>query len=101
MAQGAGSGGGGVARSRLIPRGHPISWWMDSIPEAASSGMGLMIGIAFGVSAFISSIAAGFVIDTFGYTANYIFLAIPCFLVLIPISFMRETVVTGGATAER
>ena len=61
--------------------------------------MGLMIGIALGVAAFISSIAAGFVIDTFGYTANYVFLAIPCFLALIPIYFMRETVDTGGRSA--
>lgn len=89
--------GWGLVRNSPFPVAYALL--IDSIPDAASSGMGLMIGIALGVSAFVSSIAAGLVIDNFGYTANYIFLAIPCFLALIPISFMRETSVTGGATA--
>ena len=70
---------------------------IDSVPDAASSGMGLMIGIALGVAATISATAAGFVIDNFGYTVNYIFLALPCLLALIPIFLMRETVGAGGA----
>lgn len=90
--------GWGLVRNSPFPVAYSLL--LDSIPKAASSGMGLMIGIALGVSAFISPIAAGFVIGTFGYTSNYVFLAIPCFLALIPISFMRETVVTGRATAE-
>lgn len=72
---------------------------IDSVPDAASSGMGLMIGIALGVASLISATAAGFVIDTYGYTVNYVFLALPCLLALIPIVLMRETIVTGGATA--
>ena len=72
---------------------------IDSVPDAASSGMGLMIGIALGVAAAISSVATGFVIDTFGFTVDYVFLAIPCLIALIPIALMGETVVTGGATA--
>lgn len=73
---------------------------IDSVPEAASSGMGLMIGIALGVAAAISSFAAGFFIDAFGFTVNYVLLAIPCLIALIPIAFMRETAVTGGETAQ-
>lgn len=65
---------------------------IDSVPNAASSGMGLMIGIALGVAAAISATVAGFLIENFGFTVNYIFLAIPCLLALIPIHMMRETV---------
>ena len=56
--------------------------------------MGLMIGIALGVAAAISATVAGFLIQNFGFTVNYIFLAIPCLLALIPIYLMRETVGT-------
>lgn len=69
---------------------------IDSIPDAASSGMGLMIGIALGVAAAISATVAGIVIDNFGFTVNYVFLAIPPLLALIPIYLMRETVGTDG-----
>nr|MBA4115495.1 hypothetical protein [Rubrobacter sp.] len=66
----------------------------------ASSGMGLMIGVALGVAATISASVAGLVIDSYGYTVNYIFLAIPCLLALIPLAFMRETGITGSETAQ-
>lgn len=74
---------------------------IDSVPNAASSGMGLMIGIALGVAAAIAATAAGFIIQTFGFTANYVFLAIPCLLALIPIYLMRETVGTGEPQSSR
>ena len=73
---------------------------IDSVPDAASSGMGLMIGVALGVAATISASVAGLVIDSYGYTVNYIFLAIPCLLALIPLAFMRETGITGSETAQ-
>ena len=88
----------GLFRNSPFPVAYSLL--IDSVPDAASSGMGLIIGLAVGGSAIISSTAAGFVIDTFGYTLNFVFLAIPCALALIPIAFMRETLVTGGETAE-
>ena len=125
----AGDIGSGAPSRRYVPRGHPISWWMllvttgwiillgwgilrnssfpvlyafliDSVPDAASSGMGLMIGIALGVAATISASVAGIVIDNFGFAINYVVLAIPCLMALIPLAFMRETRVTGGEAAQ-
>ena len=86
--------GWGLVRNAPFPVVYSLL--IDSVPNAASSGMGLMIGIALGVAAAISATAAGFVIDNFGYTVNYFFLAAPCLLALIPIYLMRETVGSDG-----
>ena len=86
--------GWGLVRNAPFPVVYSLL--IDSVPNAASSGMGLMIGIALGVAAAISATAAGFVIDNFGYTVNYFFLATPCLLALIPIYLMRETVGSDG-----
>ena len=63
--------------------------------------IGITIGaIALGVAATISASVAGMVIDNFGFTINYVVLAIPCLIALIPVAFMRETRVTGGEAAQ-
>ena len=58
------------------------------------------IGIALGVAATISASVAGIVIDNFGFAINYVVLAIPCLIALIPLAFMRATRVTGGEAAQ-
>ncbi|GAB3410803.1 MFS transporter [Flindersiella endophytica] len=65
---------------------------VDSTPQAASSGMGLVIGIALGVSGIIVPTVSGWIIDHHGFTPNYLMLAATCLLALIPIAAMRETV---------
>ena len=90
--------GWGIFRNSPFPVLY--AFLIDSVPDAASSGMGLMIGIALGVAATISASVAGIVIDNFGFAINYVVLAIPCLIALIPLAFMRETRVTGGEAAQ-
>jgi MFS family permease len=65
---------------------------IDSAPKAAASSMGLMIGIALGLSGFIVAPVAGYFIHNWGWTANYMMLAFACVLAFIPMSMMKETV---------
>jgi MFS family permease len=65
---------------------------IDSIGEASGAGMGLMIGIAFGICGLIVAPVAGFFIQTWGWTADYIMLALATLLTFIPLFFTRETV---------
>lgn len=67
---------------------------IDAVPDGASSGLGLMIGIGLGLSGVVAAPIAGILIQNFGFTVHYIFLAAICLLTLIPISMIRETVDT-------
>lgn len=67
---------------------------IDAVPEGASSGLGLMIGIGLGASGVIAAPIAGIIIQNFGFTPHYILLAAICLLTLIPISMIRETAST-------
>jgi predicted MFS family arabinose efflux permease len=64
---------------------------IDAVPEGASSGLGLMIGIGLGSAGFLAAPVAGFIVQHYGFTWHYIFLAAICFLTLVPISLIRET----------
>jgi MFS family permease len=78
---------------------YPVTYALliDSVKESAGSGMGLMIGIALGVSGFLVSPVAGYFIQTWGWTADYVMLACACLLTYVPMYFLRETVQGGGA----
>ncbi len=67
---------------------------IDAVPDGASSGLGLMIGIGLGLSGVVAAPIAGVLIQNFGFTVHYVFLAAICLLTLIPISMIRETVDT-------
>lgn len=67
---------------------------IDAVPDGASSGLGLMIGIGLGLSGVVAAPIAGILIQNFGFTVHYVFLAAICLLTLIPISMIRETVDT-------
>lgn len=71
---------------------------IDSVPKAAGTAMGIMIGIALGVSGVFASIVAGAIIDAYGFTTHYIVLAAIVLLALIPLSRIRETVRHGVQT---
>ena len=77
---------------------------IDAVPEGASSGLGLMIGIGLGLSGLVAAPIAGLLIQNFGFTAHYVFIAVICLLALIPISMIRETATlaqeTGAAAPE-
>lgn len=51
-----------------------------------------MIGLALGISQIISGPVSGHVINSGGFSANYLLLAGVAAATLIPIFFMRETV---------
>ncbi|OYO10423.1 MFS transporter [Enemella evansiae] len=65
---------------------------IDSVPRAAGTAMGIMIGVALGVSGIFASLVAGIVIDAFGFTWHYVLLAAVCLLGLIPLARITETV---------
>ncbi|MGP3963846.1 MFS transporter [Nonomuraea sp. 3N208] len=65
---------------------------IDSVPKAAGTAMGIMIGIALGVSGVLAAAVSGWIIDQSGFTVHYIVLAAICLLGLIPLSRMTETV---------
>ncbi|WP_222853416.1 MFS transporter [Fodinicola acaciae] len=73
---------------------YPVTYALliDSTPRAAGSAMGLIIGIAYGVSGLLVATVAGFFIDHWGWTANYLMLAGSVALCLVPLAFLRETV---------
>ena len=64
---------------------------IDAVPEGASSGLGIMIGIGLGLSGLVAAPVAGFVIGHFGFTVHYLFIAALCLLALVPIALIRET----------
>jgi MFS family permease len=72
---------------------------IDAVPEGASSGLGLMIGIGLGSAGFLAAPVAGFIIQHYGFTWHYIFLAAICLLTLVPISMIRETAAGQEETA--
>jgi MFS family permease len=72
---------------------YPVTYALliDSTPRAAGSAMGLIIGIAYGVSGLVVATVAGYFIDHWGWTADYLMLAASAALCLIPLAFLRET----------
>ncbi|HEX7684718.1 MAG TPA: MFS transporter [Trinickia sp.] len=70
----------------------PVAYAMviDSAEQAAGSGMGLMIGIAFGVAGMLVSPASGYIIGHGGWTMHYGSLALMCLLAIIPLLFVRR-----------
>lgn len=72
---------------------------IDSIPNAASAGMGIMIAIAVGMSQVFSGPFSGRIIQSYSYDVNYLILAGIALLTLIPVRLMRETVATSEETA--
>ncbi|SDT21040.1 Predicted arabinose efflux permease, MFS family [Microlunatus soli] len=65
---------------------------IDSLPKYAGSAMGIMIGIAFALSGLLATPVSGFIIDHFGFTAQYVFLAAICLIGLIPLARITESV---------
>ncbi len=64
---------------------------LDSLPKGASSGLGLTIGVSFGLSGVTIPLISGWLIAHDGFAANYIMLAAIGGSSLIPIGLLRET----------
>lgn len=69
----------------------PVAYAMviDSSEQAAGSGMGLMIGIAFGLAGMLVSPLSGYIISHAGWVVHYGTLAIMCLLAIVPLLFVR------------
>jgi len=65
---------------------------IDSVPKAAGTAMGLMIGIALGVSGLFASVVAGWIIEHYGFPVHYVVLAVICLLGFLPLARMTETI---------
>lgn len=65
---------------------------IDSVPKAAGTAMGLMIGIALGVSGLFASVVAGWIIEHYGFGVHYVVLAAICLLGFLPLARMTETI---------
>lgn len=63
---------------------------IDTVPEASSAGLGLMIGIGLGASGIIAAPVAGLIIDHSGFTLDYIVLAAIGAATLIPITLLHD-----------
>ncbi|GAB3559377.1 MFS transporter [Spelaeicoccus albus] len=63
---------------------------IDAVPEGASSGLGLMIGVGLGASGVVAGPIAGMIVGNLGFVWHYLFLAALCLLALIPISFITD-----------
>jgi MFS family permease len=84
----------GLFRNAPFPVVHALL--IDSVPKAAGTAMGIMIGLALGGSGAPAAPIAGLIIDTWGFDVHYAVLAAICLLGLIPLARMSETVgVTG------
>lgn len=73
---------------------------MDTVPNAASSGLGLMIGLGLGASGILAPTVQGYLVDNFGFTVHYVVLAGICLLTLVPIALMRQRSEVGGGTRD-
>jgi len=65
---------------------------IDSVPRAAGTAMGIMIGLALGVSGVLAAAVSGWIIDSYGFGVHYVVLAVICLLGLLPLARMTETV---------
>ncbi len=73
---------------------------IDSVPRSAGTAMGIMIGLALGVSGVLAAAVSGWIIDEAGFTVHYVVLAAICLLGLVPLARMTETVPVGGRKQE-
>jgi len=64
---------------------------VDSSKKSAGAGLGILIGVSLGLSGALVTPVAGYFIEHFGWTWNYIMLSAFSFLALIPIYLIRET----------
>lgn len=80
--------GWGVVRNSPFPVMYAAI--IDAVPDGASSGLGIMIGIGLGLSGLIAAPVAGLLVQHVGFTVHYLLLAAICLAALIPISLMHE-----------
>ncbi|MFB5191949.1 MFS transporter [Alicyclobacillus fastidiosus] len=64
---------------------------VDSSPRAAGASLGLLVGVGLGLSGALVTPVAGYFIQHFGWSWDYLMLAGVCLLTFVPMSLMRET----------
>lgn len=73
---------------------YPVAYALliDSAPKAAASSMGLMIGLAVGISGILVAPTAGWIIHRFGFDVHYMVIVGVLVLSSIPLFLIKETV---------
>lgn len=87
----------GLFRNSPFPVAYALI--MDTTPDAASSGIGLSVGLALGASGILAGVVTGYVIQAAGFGWSYAIIAGICLLALIPIRFLTETAGVGASAA--
>lgn len=65
---------------------------IDVVPEAASTGLGLMVGVGLGASGIVAAPVAGWIVQHYGFTWHYLALVLVCLVSLIPILMLHDPV---------
>jgi len=65
---------------------------IDVVPESASTGLGLMVGVGLGASGIVAAPIAGSIVQHYGFTWHYLSLVVICLLALIPILLLHDPV---------
>lgn len=84
--------GWGLFRNSPYPVTYAVL--LDSLPKGASSALGLMVGLGWFVSA-LSGPIEGWIIQMYGFTTHYIFLAILTGCTFFLVTRLKETVVAA------
>ncbi len=84
VAMGIGTGGMEPVNVAMVGE-----WWQK---EDRGFAVGT-IGLGLGLSGLVGAPVAGILIENFGFTVHYVFIAAICLLALIPMSLIRETAV--------
>lgn len=66
------------------------AYLLDTVPETASSSLGLMIGIGFGLAGLLVSPTAGWIIDSYGFNTHYAFMIFSLLIAIFPLWKMVE-----------
>lgn len=85
--------GWGLFRNSPYPVTYAVL--LDSLPKGASSALGIMIGAGWFVSA-ISGPVEGWIIQSYGFNAHYLFMSIIALVVFGVITRIKETVVKNS-----
>ncbi|MFZ0216538.1 MAG: MFS transporter [Candidatus Dormiibacterota bacterium] len=65
---------------------------IDVVPNSASAGIGLMIGVGLGASGIVAAPVAGAIVDHFGFDWHYVVLVFICLAALVPILMLHDPV---------
>ncbi|WP_213989198.1 MFS transporter [Sodalis sp. dw_96] len=78
---------------------YPVAYALliDSAPKAAASSMGLMIGLAVGISGILVAPVTGWIIRDYGFNVHYMIIVGVLILSCLPLYLIKETITHKSA----